>query len=110
MRNDLDGLADCVAIVTGGGRGIGRAVCERLSAAGAHVVIADHDEAMARETCDALQKKGARAEAVPMDVTDRSGVVRLVQAALEAFEKIDILVNCAGITSIHPFVDIPEED
>ena len=79
------------ALVTGGAKGIGAATAERLASEGAHVVIADFDEAIATETAE---KIGGRA--VRCDVTSREDVDTAVAAALET-GRLDILVTCAGI-------------
>ena len=90
----LDGR---VAVVTGGGQGIGLACAEALGEAGARAVIADRDPAIAEAGCAQLKAKGYAAEAVVMDVTD-SRLVSQVAADLAARHgKIDILVNNAGI-------------
>ena len=79
------------ALVTGGARGIGAATAERLAAEGAHVVVADFDEAAASETAERI---GGRA--VRCDVTSRSDVQAAVAAAAES-GRLDVLVTCAGI-------------
>ena len=88
-----------VAIVTGAGRGIGRAIAERFAAEGAGVVLAARTvsdiESVARE----LDRADAHALAVPTDVTDDAAVQRLVDRAVEAFGRIDILVTAAGVAS-----------
>ena len=87
-----------VAIVTGAARGIGFAIAERLSQAGASVVIADIDEEGATAAVERLRKDGGKAAAAPADVTSPEEVGAMVERALEAFGKLDILVNNAGIT------------
>jgi len=79
------------ALVTGGARGIGAATAERLAAEGAHVVVADFDEAAATETAERI---GGRA--VRCDVTSRADVEAAVAAAVES-GRLDVLVTCAGI-------------
>jgi len=87
------------AVVTGGSRGIGRAVCLELAAGGANVVLCyAGNEGAAHETVAACKALGAQALAVRCDVADGSQVKALVDAALQAFGRIDILVNNAGIT------------
>jgi len=99
-----------VAVVTGGGRGIGAAICRSLAAEGAAVVVADRDLAAAQAVEGAIKDEGGRALAVEADVTNRADVARMATAAVDTFGQIDILVNNAGITSIYPFTEIPEED
>ncbi len=90
----LDGR---VAVVTGGGRAIGLAIVEALAEAGATVVIADHDEAVAYEGLAALRAKGWEAEVVLMDVTDSARVAQVAGELVARHGRVDILVNNAGI-------------
>ncbi len=87
-----------VAIVTGAARGIGFAIAERLSRAGASVVIADIDDEGAAAAVEHLGKEGGGAIAAAADVTSPGEVDAMVGRALDAFGKLDILVNNAGIT------------
>ena len=89
-------LTGRVAIVTGASRGIGRAVALRLAAAGARVVAgarADHAQPVARE----IEAAGGAAVAVPLDVTEAESISAMTRTALDRFERIDVLVNNAGI-------------
>ncbi|MGC7870450.1 3-oxoacyl-[acyl-carrier-protein] reductase [Desulfosporosinus sp. SYSU MS00001] len=92
-------LNESVAIVTGGGRGIGRAIALELAAAGVKVVVnfAGRSE-KAEETVSLIRQAGGEGIAVQADVSQAAEVDRLVQTSLERFGKIDILVNNAGIT------------
>jgi NAD(P)-dependent dehydrogenase (short-subunit alcohol dehydrogenase family) len=90
----LDGR---VAVVTGGGRAIGLAICEALAEAGARVVIADHDMDVAGEGLATLRGKGYDAEIVRMDVTDSARVNEVADELVARYGKVDILVNNAGI-------------
>jgi len=87
-----------VAIVTGAARGIGLAIAERLSQAGASVVIADIDEEGAAAAVERLGEGGGEAVEAIADVTSAEEVEAMVERALDAFGKLDILVNNAGIT------------
>jgi NAD(P)-dependent dehydrogenase (short-subunit alcohol dehydrogenase family) len=89
-------LAGRVAVVTGGGGGIGRGIVERFAAHGARVVIADVDRDRAHETATTLQTAGGEALAVPADVRERSDVERVRTAAHEEFGAPDVLVNNVG--------------
>jgi 2-dehydro-3-deoxy-L-rhamnonate dehydrogenase (NAD+) len=87
-----------VAIVTGAARGIGFAIAERLSRAGARVVVADVAEEGAAAAVERLREAGGKAVAAVADVTRPGEVAAMVERALEAFGGLDILVNNAGIT------------
>jgi 3-oxoacyl-[acyl-carrier protein] reductase len=89
-------LAERVAIVTGGGRGIGRAIADKLASEGARLVLNDLDEAPAREAVDELRTRGAEAHAVVGDVAAADFGERIVAAALQRFGGLDIVVNNAG--------------
>ncbi|MFG2045549.1 SDR family NAD(P)-dependent oxidoreductase [Dactylosporangium sp. NPDC048998] len=91
----LDGK---VAIVTGSGRGIGREIALKLAADGAAVVVNDLDEAPAKGTVADIEAAGGRALACPGSVTDDDFAQRFVQAALDGFGGVDIIVNNAGYT------------
>jgi 3-oxoacyl-[acyl-carrier protein] reductase len=86
-----------VAVVTGAGRGIGRAYAEAIGATGAAVVVADIDEAGAKETAEAVLAAGGAATAVRVDIADHDSVASLAGAATEQFGGIDYLVNNAAI-------------
>ncbi|HWQ60769.1 MAG TPA: 3-oxoacyl-ACP reductase FabG [Negativicutes bacterium] len=98
-----------VAVVTGAGRGIGRAIAERLAAAGAQVVVVDMNEEGCRATKEAIEKQGGKAVAVACDVSKRAAVEKMAAAAAEAFGRIDILVNNAGITRDAMLGELTEE-
>jgi 3-oxoacyl-[acyl-carrier protein] reductase len=100
-------LKDKVAIVTGGARGIGRAICMKLSDAGATVVVADTDGHGASETVSLLCRPG-RASVV--DVSSEASVKELYATAMETEGKVDILVNNAGICRMIPILDITVEE
>lgn len=86
-----------VAVVTGGGRGIGLACCQALAEAGAQVVIIDREEAIASSGRQALADLGYKADAHVLDVTDSSAVDRAAAAIAEKYDRIDVLVANAGI-------------
>jgi NAD(P)-dependent dehydrogenase (short-subunit alcohol dehydrogenase family) len=100
-----------VALVTGAARGIGFAIAERLSQAGAHVVVADIDEEGAAAAVERLREGSGKAMAAVADVTSPEEVGAMVERALDAFGKLDILVNNAGITGRDaPLWEITDED
>jgi NAD(P)-dependent dehydrogenase (short-subunit alcohol dehydrogenase family) len=104
-------LTGKVAVVTGGARGIGRAVAEGLCQAGSKVVIADIDYSEAQKTCSALEIMGTTALAVKCDVSRRSDADNLIRVTIDEFDKIDILVNNAGISgSAKPVIDMTDEE
>ncbi len=90
-------LAGKVAVVTGAGRGIGRAYAEGLAAAGASVVVADIDEAGAKETAEGLAAAGGIATSVRVDIADHDSVAAMADTATRQFGGIDLLVNNAAI-------------
>jgi len=101
----LDGK---VALITGSGRGIGRAAAELFARHGARVVVSDIDEAPARDAADAVRAAGSEAAVCAGDVTAADFPDRLIRAAVDAFGRIDVLVNNAGYTwdgVIHKMTD-----
>jgi 3-oxoacyl-[acyl-carrier protein] reductase len=91
-------LASKAALVTGAGRGIGRAIAEKLAEYGAAVMVNDLDSGPASETEAAIGQAGGRAASLAGDVTDPAFPQRLVDATVERFGSIDIIVNNAGYT------------
>ena len=104
---NLDGK---VAVVVGGTSGIGLAIARGLAEAGADVVPtsrrADMVEAAARE----IEERGRRTLRIRSDVSDRSSLRQVLDASLDAFDKVDILINSAGRTGRAPTIDFAEED
>jgi NAD(P)-dependent dehydrogenase (short-subunit alcohol dehydrogenase family) len=103
-------FAGQTAIVTGAGRGMGRAVALALAAEGAAVVVAEVDEPAANEVVGEIRKQGGRALPVKVDVSSVADVRRLFEATLAEFGGLDILVNNAGIGIAKPLVDYTEAD
>jgi 3-oxoacyl-[acyl-carrier protein] reductase len=104
----LDGK---VAVVTGGSRGIGRAICAALAQAGAHVVVNyAGNEAKARETLDELLQSGGKGELKQFDVTDEDAVQRAFKEVVDAHGRVDILVNNAGIALDQILLRVKKEE
>jgi len=95
-------LENKIAIVTGAGQGIGRAIASKLAAEGATVVVTDLNEGTAKETSDGL---GENSVGLQLDVTDRDSVDRVIAQVKDQFGRIDVLVNNAGWDKAEPFVD-----
>jgi 3-oxoacyl-[acyl-carrier protein] reductase len=104
VKIDLTGRT---ALVTGSTRGIGRAIAETLTGAGARVAIVGRDQARAAEAATAI---GGGAEGFACDVADRASVVALVEAVEKSFGQIDILVNNAGLTRDNILFRIKDDD
>ena len=99
-----------VAIVTGGGSGIGRGICIRFAEEGADIVVADIDEEGAEQTAALVGELGRQAVTVIADVSKRDEVKRLLSDALARFGTFDILCNNAGILRWGSIIDASEED
>jgi 2-hydroxycyclohexanecarboxyl-CoA dehydrogenase len=100
-------LDDKIAIVTGAGQGIGRAIAEKLASEGATVVVTDINESTAKETAAAI---GGGALGIHTDVTSRDSVNAMVEQVKSQFGRIDVLVNNAGWDKGGPFVDSDPAD
>lgn len=99
-------LANRIAIVTGGGRGIGRAICLAFAREGAQVVTAARTHSEIEQVASEIRGLGQRALAIATDVSDKASVARMVTATLAAFGRADILVNNAAIN--HPSCPVVE--
>jgi short chain dehydrogenase len=104
MTEVLDGR---VAIVTGGGHGIGRAYCEGLAHNGAAVVVAAIDGDAAERTASEPRSGGVRALEVQTDVAKEASTLAMAQRALDAFGRIDVLVNNAAVFATMPISRVP---
>ncbi len=102
-------LKDKVAIITGGGRGIGRAIATAYAAEGAAVVIAARSTAQLDEVATTIAAQGGESLAVPTDLRVRAEVAHLVQKTVAQFGKVDILVNNAGINPRGMFLESTDE-
>jgi NAD(P)-dependent dehydrogenase (short-subunit alcohol dehydrogenase family) len=102
-------LTGKVAIVTGAGRGIGRAVAMGLAASGASVVLAARTAEQIQAAADEIQAGGGKALAVPTDLTDTAQIERLATETVSAFGRIDILVNNAARSFLRGLMDLRED-
>jgi 3-oxoacyl-[acyl-carrier protein] reductase len=108
--SSVEQLHGATALVTGGSRGIGRAIALRLAALGARVAICGRQQSALNETLAALRKNGATAEAMVADITQPSAVEKLISAAETALGPISILVNNAGVATFAPFHEQTDAD
>ncbi len=99
-----------VALVTGGGSGIGKASAIALSRSGRHVVIADRNLEAARTVAHDLADAGNRALGLHVDVADSASVDAMVDRTKEAYGRLDVLVHCAGIASAKPVLELSDEE
>ena len=99
-----------VAVVTGGGKGIGRAVASRLACAGAKVVLSGRDRSALEEACAEIRSEGGEAIWAAGDVSNPAAADALLEKTLEAFGSADILVNNAGITRDNLVMRMSEEE
>lgn len=102
MSEEIFSLEGKVAIITGGARGLGKAMAETFVSAGANLLIADINEKAASETSEELVRKGSEIKAKYVDISDEKSVGEMVDFALKHFGKIDILVNNAAIAGGEP--------
>ena len=103
------GLSDGVAIVTGGSRGIGRAIVEVLAAAGMDVILSYRQDAVAAAEVVAAGQ-GLRITAEPLDVRDAAACTAFVEKAVDRTGRVDLLVNNAGVIRDNPLTIIDEEE
>ena len=102
-------MTERVALVTGGGSGIGREICVGLAAAGRHVAVADLNLDGALETASLISATGGTAIAVHMDVADSDAVQGGILQVLDELGPPEILVNCAGWDELMPFLSTDED-
>jgi acetoin reductase-like protein len=103
-------LSKKVAVVTGGSKGIGKAINLRLAREGADIVIADINLKEAEKTATKIQKIWSPCLAIKTDVIRSDDVDKMVEQVIKKFGRIDILVNNAGISSMAPIVDLEEKE
>jgi NAD(P)-dependent dehydrogenase (short-subunit alcohol dehydrogenase family) len=101
---------DNVVLITGAGRGIGRAMALRFAQEGAHIVAADIEPALAESTAAAVSELGQACLALKVDVTQQADIQRMVGQSLDRFRRIDVLCNNAGVLRFQEMFDITEAD
>jgi NAD(P)-dependent dehydrogenase (short-subunit alcohol dehydrogenase family) len=106
----MDRLAGKIALVTGGARGIGRAIVEKFAVEGARVTFADVDDAVGRETAVQLSAAGIRAEFCRADITSESDVQGAVEGVLARHGTLDVLVNNAGVNAYFDATEMTEAE
>jgi 3-oxoacyl-[acyl-carrier protein] reductase len=104
------GLRDRACIVTGASGGIGRATAIRLAGEGAAILLTARREDALQETAEACRRAGGRAETLPLDVTAPDAGETLLNACLERFERVDVLANVAGTSSVRALEELTEAD
>ena len=103
-------LKDKVAIVTGGGSGFGEGIARRFAAEGAAVIVNDINEAGGKRVAGSIAQEGGKATFVRADVSKSSDVKTMVKSALDAYGRLDVMVNNAGFTHKNqPMLNVPEE-
>jgi len=107
MAGRLDGKT---AIVTGSSSGIGEGIAKRYAEEGANVVTNSRSLERAESTAEAIREDGGTAVAAEADVSEKAGVEALVDAAVEAFGALDVMVNNAGVSHIAPALEMPEDE
>ncbi len=107
-ESSLFDLTGHVAVVIGGTTGIGRAMALGLAGAGASVVASSRRKEQVDEVASELEAKGAKTLRLASDVRDRASLQHVCDSTLQEFGKVDILINCAGMTKRAPTLDFPE--
>jgi NAD(P)-dependent dehydrogenase (short-subunit alcohol dehydrogenase family) len=103
-------FTDKIVVITGAGRGIGRAMALRFAQEGAHIVAADIAPTLAESTAGAVQELGRQCLALRVDVTRQADIQRMVDRSVEQFRRIDVLCNNAGVLRFQDMFDITETD
>jgi 3-oxoacyl-[acyl-carrier protein] reductase len=102
-------LKDKVAIITGAGRGIGKAIALGFANQGAHIVVAARTESEVVSVAEKIRKTGRESHGITCDVTNEDQVKNLINETIKKFKKIDVLINNAGIGSMRPVYATPLE-
>jgi NAD(P)-dependent dehydrogenase (short-subunit alcohol dehydrogenase family) len=99
-------MKDRVAIITGAGRGVGRATAELFAREGAHVVLFSRTRSQVEQTAAEIVQAGGHALAVAGDVSREEDVLALFQRVKDTYGRVDVLINAAGIVAVRPFVEM----
>jgi NAD(P)-dependent dehydrogenase (short-subunit alcohol dehydrogenase family) len=110
MKSQFFSLEDKVAVVTGGTSGIGLALSLGLADAGADVIATARRKEQVDDTASEIEARGRRTLRLASDVGDRASLEELLVATIARFDKVDILVNCAGMIKRTPTLDLPEAE
>lgn len=110
MIHRLFDISGKVVLVSGGSRGIGRAIAEGLAEAGATVVLCAREQSTLQDAVSAIQQKGGRAAHRVLDVSDTPAIGPVVDSVVAEFGRLDILVNAAGVNRRAPAAEVPESD
>jgi len=105
----MESFEDKVALISGGSRGVGFALARRLTRAGARVVITARGKERLEKSAEILRKEGAEVETVAGDIGDLNAAEKMVSAAIEHYERLDLLVNNAGVSMRGDFSDLSAE-
>jgi Dehydrogenases with different specificities (related to short-chain alcohol dehydrogenases) len=103
-------LDNKVVIMTGGGRGIGKAMAEGLAMVGGSMIIVDIIAENAAQTCEEIIKAGGKAISMQLDVTNEAQVIKMVDDVVAALGRIDVLVNSAGVGGRYASTELPMEE
>jgi NAD(P)-dependent dehydrogenase (short-subunit alcohol dehydrogenase family) len=103
-------LKDRIALVTGAASGIGKVIATKLAHEGATIIIADKNESAIPTAVEEIRMSGGRASGCVLDVTDRESIQRRIVEVVDAHERIDILINNAGISRYRPFATMSSDD
>ena len=110
MAPQILSLEGKIAVVTGGTSGIGRALSLGLADAGADVIATARRQQQVEDTANEIESRGRKTIRIASDVSDRASLERLLVAALARFDKVDVLINCAGTIKRTPTLTMPEEE
>lgn len=108
--DSLFGLHDRTVVVVGGTGVLGGALCDGIAAAGAHVVVAGRSEERGNARVETIRQQGGQATFIPVDVASRDSIEELCRKSYETRTSVFGLVNCAGVNSATPFLEITDEE